>query len=726
MNERSTARLFVLKVTVVSLLLTLGGRVWFLQVLAGDQYATAAANNNRREIVEPAIRGRILDDYGRPLVQNRTALVVSVDRIKLLRQKDRGAAVLARLSKVVGLPLAELKNKITLCGRHALPAGCWNGSPYQPIQITNGADDAMAQQIQERQELFPGVTARLSAVRDYPKPLGINAAHMLGYLSPVTDAELKKDGRRGDVVLQGTELVGRSGLESVYDNYLRGQPATTVVAVDARGAVTGTLDSGAGQPGDSLVTSLDARVQRAAEVALAHAVKRARGMTDRKGKLYRADSAAAVVLDVRTGRVIAMASYPSYDPNIWVGGISQKDYSALLDERAGVPLIFRPTQGGFAPGSTFKPISTAAVVADGYGLHSTYPCPSSYRVGNRTFRNFEGETLGSITLKTALIKSCDTVYYKLGFEEWLRDQQRPKPKEVMVAMAKRWGLGSKTGIDLPDERTGRIASRAFKKLFWEQRKADYCKGAENPKFDAERRRADREFCLEGYRYRAGDAVNFAIGQGDTIVTPLQLAVAYAALANGGTVLRPQIGRAVVSADGKLVKEIKPSVKGQLGVPQDVLAYMRDALGGVPTEGTARGAFGAGISGFPGAFPMDRVHVAGKTGTAEVAGKQDSAWFASFAPVQSPRFAVVVMVTQGGQGGRVAAPAVREIYDAIYGLEGQTAAFPNGVPPTALPKIAPDGSVVAPRVGPPRPVTPTPSPTALSEYGVFERRYRAAL
>ena len=726
MNERSTARLFVLKVTVVSLLLTLGGRVWFLQVLAGDQYATAAANNNRREIVEPAIRGRILDAYGRPLVQNRTALVVSVDRIKLLRQKDHGAAVLSRLAKVVGLPLTQLKNKITLCGRHALPEGCWNGSPYQPIQITDGADDAMAQQIQERQELFPGVSARLAAVRDYPKPLGLNAAHILGYLSPITDDELKKQGGRGDVVLQGTELVGRAGLESVYDDYLRGKPSTTVVAVDARGAVTGTLDTVAGQAGDSLVTSIDARVQRAAEVALSHAVKRARGMTDRNGRRYRADSGAAVVLDVLTGRVIAMASYPSYDPSIWVGGISQKDYAALSDEKSGIPLIFRPTQGAFAPGSTFKPISTAAAVSDGYGLHSIYPCPSSFRVGNRSFRNFESESLGPITLRTALVKSCDTVYYKFGFEEWLRDEHSSKPREVMVSMAKRWGLGSKTGIDLPDERTGRIASRAFKKLFWNQRKADYCKGANNPSFDAEHRRADREFCLEGYRYRAGDAANFAIGQGDTIVTPLQLAVAYAALANGGTVFKPQIGRAVVSPDGKLVKEIKPVVKGRLGISGELMSYMRDALGGVPTEGTARAAFGPSISGFPGAFPLDRVHVAGKTGTAEVAGKQDTSWFASFAPVQAPRFAVVAMVTQAGQGARVAAPAVREIYDAIYGLEGQPAAFPNGAPPSALPKIAPDGSVVVPRISNPHPATTSPSPTAIGELGVVERRYRGQL
>lgn len=714
MKDRSTARLFVLKVTVVSLLLTLGGRVWFLQVLAGDEYATAAANNNRREIVEPATRGRILDVVGRPLVQNRTALVVSVDRIKLLRQKDRGAAVLARLARVVGLPLQALKDKITLCGPHALPEGCWNGSPYQPIQITDGADDAMAQQIQERQELFPGVSARLAAVRDYPRSLGVNAAHLLGYLSPITDDELKKGGSRGDVVLQGTELVGRAGLERVYDSDLRGSPTTTTVAVDARGAVTGTLAEQEGTPGATLVTNIDLQVQRAAELALANGVKRARAMKDRDGKAFVADSGAAVVLDVTTGRVIAMASYPTYDPRIWVGGISQKEYAALQDKRNGIPLIFRPTQGEFAPGSTFKPISTAAAVGDGYPLTGSYACPGSFRVGNRAFRNFESRPLGTINLHTALVKSCDTIYYKFGYEEWLKDERSKKPREVMVNMAKRWGLGEDTGVDLPGESNGNIASRAFKLAYWKARKADFCAGAKNPAFDASRRQLDRELCLEGYRYRAGDAVNFAIGQGDTVVTPLQLAVAFSALANGGTLYKPQIGRALVSADGRSVKDLKPVVRGKLPVSQEVLAYLRSALAGVPTDGTARAAFAG--------FPLDQFPIAGKTGTAQVAHKQDTSVFASFAPVTAPKFAVVAIFTQAGQGGRVAAPAVREIYEAIYGLGGKAAALPGGMLPRTLPRISADGSVVAPRISVPRPTT-SPTPSALVELGVPERRFR---
>jgi penicillin-binding protein 2 len=725
-NERSKARLFILKVTVASLLLTLGGRVWFLQVLAGDQYAAAAANNNRREIVEPATRGRILDVMGRPLVQNRTALVVSVDRIKLLRQPQHGAVVLARLAKVVHLPLTQLRNKMTLCSfvtkpghanKVAAPEGCWNGSPYQPIQITDGADDAMAQQIEEQQELFPGVTAKLAAVRDYPKPDAVNAAHLLGYLSPITDAELKKD-RTGDVVLEGTELVGRAGLESVYDDYLRGRPASSTVAVDARGAVTGTIAVDAGTPGASLVTNLDVEVQRATELALVHAVQRAHGMTDRDGKHYKADSAAAVVLDVTTGRVVAMASYPTYDPNVWVGGISQKDYAALSDEKAGVPLLFRPTQGAFAPGSTFKLVSTSAAVEAGFPLNGTYACPSSYRIGGRQFHNFEGESFGAMNLHTALVRSCDTVFYKFAYDEWLHDERIKKPREVFAAMAKAWHLGAKTGIDLADERRGRIASRAFKLANWKQLKAQWCKGAQTRPKGSYLQRLDFENCVDGYRYRAGDAANFAIGQGDTLVTPLQLASAYAALANGGTIYTPRLARAIVGADGKVLKSFAPVVAGHLPVSASVLDYIRSALGGVTTEqgGTARNAFNG--------FPLGQVHVAGKTGTAEVAGKQDTSWFASFAPVDHPKFAVVAMVTQGGQGARVAAPAVREIYDAIYGFEGAKAAFADGQLPKGLPKIAADGSVIPRPLITSRPTSsPSPTATALDAPAIVERRYR---
>lgn len=692
MSERSRLRLVVLRVLVVSLLVTLFGRLWYLQVIAGDTYARAAQDNQLREIVDPATRGQILDDVGRPLVRNRTAMVVSVDRIALLRQRDRGAVMLARLSPLLGMPLPELRQRVTLCP-HAPRPLCWNGSPYQPIPVTDRAGTAAALAILERREQFPGVTAELTAVRDFPKPAGANAAHLLGYLSPVTDAELaaRKAGK-GQALLR-TDLVGRAGLEAEYDAALRGVPGVRRVAVDSVGAVTRELGDRPPVPGDHLVTSLDGGVQRVVEDALVHAVERAHSLGDRDGTPLRGTAAAGVVLDVRTGRVVALASYPTYDPAVWVGGISVKHYRALTAQDAGIPLLSRAVQGEFAPASTFKVISTAAAVQAGYPLDGVYACPGSYSVGSRLFRNFDSQPLGPVTLHTALVKSCDTVFYRFAYEMWLHDggtSPGPAPADPMVTMAKAWGLGRKTGIDLPSESSGRIADRAWKKRYWAAMKKSVCADATREPPGSYARQVAVEFCADGWRFRAGDAANFAIGQGDTLVTPLQLATAYAALANGGTVWSPRIGKAVLSPNGRVVERIEPRVRGRLPVPPPVLAYIREALAGVPVSGTAAGAFAG--------FPLDRLPVAGKTGTGQVLGKQDTSWFVSFAPANAPQFAVVVMVAEGGQGARVAAPAVREIYEGMYGLAGRPAALPGGQPPTGLPVVR--NNVVVPASSPP--------------------------
>jgi penicillin-binding protein 2 len=699
-NNRASVRLFVLRSLVLALLLTLGGRLWYLQVMAGGHYAAAAADTNTRQIVTPAARGKILDDAGRPLVVNRTALVVSVDRIKLEQQQDGGAAVLHRLAGVLKVPYQQLKDKITLCGKNA-PKGCWNGSPYQPIPVSSTADTAMALQIMEQKEDYPGVSAELEAVREYPKVGGVNAAQELGYLGPITQAEIDKQHLKNQVQT-ATEQVGRSGLEQEYQSDLRGTPGIRTVAVNRYGGVTGVISDKPPTPGLNLVTSLDAGVQKAVEDALTHAVQHARTLTDTNGVPYKADSAVGIVMDVKTGRVIAMASYPTYDPSIWVNGISTADYQALTSEANGAPLLSRAIQGRYAPGSTFKIVSTSAAVAAGYPLNGTYPCPSQYMIGNRAFKNFEGEVIGGaagITLRTALIKSCDTVFYKLAYEQWLKDGgTHPKPgqaKEVFVNEAKAFGLGEKTGVDLPDESIGTIASREFKKEQWAALKNYNCAHAKTGYPDLAKTdpaqaqyltQLAQENCVDGYLYRGGDAANFAIGQGDTLVTPLQLVRAYAALANGGTIFQPLLGKALVTADGHVVQTLTPKVEGHLPVPANVQAYIRDALTGVPVSGTGQQAFAG--------FPLAQIPVAGKTGTAEVANKQDTAWFCSFAPANNPQYAVLVMVTQAGQGGVVAAPAVREIYDAIFGV-GEPSVLPGGAPPTALPVVRPDGTVAPP-------------------------------
>jgi penicillin-binding protein 2 len=659
-SSRANLRLVVLRVVVVAILATLFGRLLFLQVHAGEEYAQAASANRVREVVEPAPRGEVYDARGTPLIRNRTALVVSVNRSTVTRQPDGGAAVLERLGAVLGRPAEALRQEIRPCGGSVEPP-CWRGSPYAPVPVAElDAGDPVelgtVLQIEERREDFPGVSARYAAVRDHPR--GRLAAHVLGYLGPISPDEVGTPEYDG---VQPSALVGRAGVEASYDAELRGHDGVQRLLVDHVGAVTGTAGETAPRPGDALVLSLDAQVQEVVEDALQRGIERARGMRARgSGEPLVADSGSVVVLEATTGRVVAMASSPSYDPSVFVGGASPQEYAALVDESRGAPLVFRAIQGTYAPASTFKVISAAAAVESGdYPLNGRYPCPGVY--GPTGQRNFDSAALGVIDLRSALVKSCDTIFYRFAYEQWQRDGgNRPveKPRDPMIRMAQAFGLGERTGIDLPSERRGTIADRAYKQAYWEANRENRCEGARNLSLPAERRRANQEFCDEGNRFRAGDATNFAIGQGDTLVTPLQLATVYAAVANGGKVLEPHVGRALLSEDGS-VREVAPRVRGAVPVAPDVLGYLRDALAGVTQPGgTAARAF----AGSP-------VPVAGKTGTAEVANQQDTAWFASYAPADDPELVVVAVVSQGGTGGTVAAPLVRDVYDGIYGPGG---------------------------------------------------------
>jgi penicillin-binding protein 2 len=688
-NPRSHIRLVVLHVMVFVLLLVLGGRLWTLQVLDGAYYKQFAEHNRIRDIVVPAVRGQILDDKGRPLVRNRTALVVSVDRTTLSRQADGGRAVMRRLAATLGITYAELSARIRICGA-GIKRPCWTGSRYQPIPVDDRAEPKQALQIMERQEDFPGVTAQVQAVREYPRPQGAQAAQVLGYLQPITQDELN---RRKDFKVtgfSGADLIGREGLEAEYDNYLRGVPGIRQVNVDSKGRVTGIASEQAAVPGANLVTSIDAGVQATVESSIKEAIDTAH----RNGK--HADAAAGVVMDVNTGRVVALASYPTYDPSIWTGGISQNEYDSLLGKGSGEPLISRATQGQFAPGSTFKISSLAAAIGDGYNLHGTYECPGSFMVGSRAFRNFEGESPGNLSLHQAIVVSCDTIFYRFAYEEWQRDgniHPVKDPKDPMVKMAKNYGFGTRTGIDLPSEVAGRIPDRAWKLAYWNATRTSNCKHGKTgyPNEPADRNAyltaIAAENCVDGYVWRAGDAANFAVGQGDVLVTPLQLARAYAAVANGGKLVVPRIARAIVRPDGTVVRRFDPLPPTELHVPQNVLDYLRSALAGVPVEGTARGAFAD--------FDLKKVPVGGKTGTAEVYGKDDTSWFASFAPADKPRLVTVVMVSQGGQGAMAAAPAVDRIWQAIFGMHGQQPLLPGGALPNGLPAFGPDRMVTTP-------------------------------
>ena len=687
MNQRTRLSMVVIQILILSLLMALFGRLFYLQVAAGPKYRDAALSIQSRDTIYPATRGLIVDSSGVPLALNRTGLAVTIDRLALDKQPDKGVAVLKKLAQLLNLKYSDVYRKTRLCGELKVGnrAGCWTGTRYQPIPLTKEADANVALQVVERPDEFPGVDATPIAIRNYPGNVGVNAAHVLGYVGPLTDADLS--GVNGKTYYR-SESIGKSGLEIQYDSYLRGVPGIRTVIVDRKEAITSEGQNTNSIPGDHLVTSLDVRVQAAAESALADAVRRSRAIG------YRADSGAAVVMDVNTGRIIAMASYPTYDPNMWEKGLTVKQASALFSESNGVPALSRPIQGRFAPASTFKAVSIIAAANAGYDLNKSYACPADVKVGTRVFHNFESKAQGTTSLKKLLAISCDTVWYRISFDEWLRDgglSPIKNPKDYFFKAAAGFQIDQKTGIDLPSESAGRLPDRAWKQTWYDANKEFYCNYREKAAKSQQTQfllLLAKENCADGNKVRAGDAVNFSIGQGDTLVTPLKLTQMYAAIANGGTLWQPTIGRAIVKTNGTVLKTIEPVKTGEITATQDTLKFLRGALREVVISGTAAGSF----SGFP-------VPVSGKTGTAEVFGrnpngskKDNTSWFASFAPSNKPQYAVVMMVSQGGFGASSSGVGVRKIYEAIFGVVNkkvvpENALFPNGLPST-LPKISP--------------------------------------
>ncbi|UQA95406.1 penicillin-binding protein 2 [Streptomyces halobius] len=703
-TNRVTVRLIAIQILVVSLLLTLGGRLWYLQIRDGKEYADEARSNHVQQVIVPATRGSILDARGVPLADNETRLVVSASRTELLKMKDDGKAVLGRLAKVLSMSEQEIRNKVRLCDAET-PQPCWNGSPFQPIPITDEATTQQALQIRERSEDFPGISAEPTAVRRYPAPGKANTGQVLGYLSPVTDEEINEAKDSSSPLLR-SDQIGRSGLERTYDSDLRGKAHVNRYEVDNLGRVIRESKSEKGEAGSSLVTSIDARVQAVAEKELDQAMKDARKQHDRNtGTNYKADAGAVVVLESKTGRVVAMASNPTYDPNAWVGGIDAKDYAKLTGKKSNYPLLNRAIQGQAAPGSIFKVISTAAAVNAGHKFNGSYPCGSSYTADGQTYKNYESRSYGSINLGRALEVSCDTVFYKLSHDEWKRDggdKPRPDAKDWFYKTAHQFGLGAKTGIDLPNEVTGRVPDRQWKKDFWKANKAGWCEQAKAwPKKKDFGTKLARENCLEGMKLHAYDSINYAIGQGDTLVTPIQMATIYAAISNGGTLYDPTVGKAVVSPDGKHIRHIEPQAHGKLPVAKKTLAQMDNALAGVAERGTAAWRFQG--------WPQEKIPMHAKTGTAEVYGKQTTSWFATY----TKDYTIVMTISQGGTGSGASGPAVRHIYDAIYGLNEKGEIDPKAAllpkPQTTLPKIEDDGTIVAQPIKPY--VRPKPSPSA---------------
>jgi penicillin-binding protein 2 len=680
MSLRSKINLIIFQTLVFSLIFALFGRLFYLQIIESGKYKDAAISIQSRDVVTPAVRGAIADINGTPMVVDLPGLVVSINRIEIDKQPDKGVKVLAQVANLFKLEYSDIYQRTRLCGE--LPkdnrAGCWNGTRYQPIPLVGNASQDLALRVMENSDLYPGVEVQSVPFRSYPSLQGENAAHLLGYVGAVTDEDLKNPA----INYYRNEVVGKTGLEINYNQYLRGTPGVRTFLVNRKEVVTKQNKNIQAVAGNNLITNIDAKLQAAVEKSLEAAVKRARSSG------YRGDSGAAVVLEIKTGRVLAMASYPTYDPTIWQKGLTVKQAEDLFSEAKGVPALSRPLQGLFAPASTFKSVSVVAAAKAGYPLNASYNCPATVEIGNRTFKNFDSIAAGRIPLDLGLAISCDSLWYQISYDEWVRDgglKPKSSPNDYFFKAAKDFGVGLLTGIDLPSELKGRLPDRQWKQNWYEQNKDFYCNyknRAKKADLTAYLIEIARENCIDGNKVRAGDAVNFSIGQGDTLVTPLRLAQIYAAIANNGTYYKPQVARAIVDVDGKLIKEFKPVVADTIEVEQSTWDFLHRSLRMVVTRGTAAGVF----SGFP-------VEISGKTGTAQVFGKNpngsakdDTSWFASYGPTQDPQYAVVMMVSQGGFGASTSGLGVRNIYEALFGVSGnkvnpEKAIFPNGVPST---------------------------------------------
>ncbi|HYU62063.1 MAG TPA: penicillin-binding protein 2 [Solirubrobacterales bacterium] len=575
-------------------------RLWYLQVLSGDRYLEEAQNNQIREIKVPAPRGEILDRYGKVLVDNRTALALQIQTQDLPVDRDQRKRVLKRVADLAGMSLEDVRKEIREQTKEL---------PASPVTLKRDVAYPLVYYLQEHQTELPGVSVERVFVRHYPQ--GTLGAHIFGYVSEVTADQLEEP-RYQD--LSPGDQVGQTGLEYEYDHLLRGRDGATRVQVDALGRPRGAqLSSEEAVPGDSLRTTLDSQIQASGEAALAQ---------------FGGLPGAFVAMDVQDGEILGLGSYPTFDPSIFTRpSLSPALYKRLSSEQTGAPLADRAIQGLYPTGSTFKPITAVAALESGLITPDTPVTDTgSITVDTIEFKNAGGQAFGTITLPTALQVSSDVYFYKLGLEA---DSEKSEPIQTW---ASNLGIGSATGIDLPAEVDGLVPTPEWRNQLYDQGETD------RP-------------------WSAGDSVNLAVGQGDLQTNPLQMAVAYAAIANGGDLVRPHLAQRVEDASGRVVQEFNPAPRGHVDIDPE---YQGAILSGMHA-----GAMEPGGTSYPvfGGFPVD---IAGKTGTAERGlFEEDQSWYIALAPYPDPKVVVAVTIEQGGFGADAAAPAASQILATYF-------------------------------------------------------------
>jgi penicillin-binding protein 2 len=616
-SPQFTLRVAILSGIALAMFSIIFFRLWYLQVLSGDRYLEQAQNNQVRVIEVHAPRGEILDRAGNVLVDNRTALALQLQPQRLPDPRGQRRDVIDRLSELVGMSPDEIRTEIRKQTREL---------PANPVTLKREVDYPLVYYLQEHQTEFPGVSVERVFVRRYEK--GTLGAHIFGYVSEVTADQLEEPLYQQ---LEPGDLVGQTGLEYQYDHLLRGQDGVIEVQVDALGRPRGgQLSEEEAVAGNNLRLTLDADVQAAGEAALAS---------------FGGLPGAFVAMDVQDGDVLGLGSHPTFDPAIFTRpSLSPALFERLSSEETGAPLSNRAMQGLYPTGSSFKPIVATAALEEGLITPETpITDGGSITVGGITFHNAGGAAYGTITLPTALQVSSDVFFYNLGLDA---DAEGGDP---IQNWASDLGIGTATGIDLPAEVDGLIPTPEWRNELYREGETD------RP-------------------WTAGDSVNLSVGQGDLQTNPLQMAVAYAAIANGGDVVRPHLAQRVEDPTGRVVQEFNPAPRSHVDIaPQ----YRNAILSGIHAaamepSGTSYKVFG----GFP-------IEIAGKTGTAERGiYEEDQSWYVALAPYPDPEVVVAVTIEQGGFGADAAAPAAAQILSSYFDRPKAAAGAPPAPPGAA--------------------------------------------
>jgi len=608
-------------------------RLWALQVLSGTRYVAQAQANQYRTVRVQARRGPILDRNGKPLVTNAAATAVELWSADLPKNYRERYFELKKLATVTRVPLYEIAAKIKVR----------KGDPVTPVVVRDNAPTAMATYLYERSTEFPGVVLARGYVRHYP--YHSLAAQILGYVGEVSQQQLKTLASQG---YQAGDEIGQAGVESTYDRYLRGVPGSARVRVDSLGRPRSLRqETTPATPGHSVRLTLDLGLQKAAKSALKYGISLAQSQGH-----WAARGGAIVAMDPRDGSILALASAPSYDPSVFTGHVSERalDAEGLTQKTAAaknIPSLNRALMGVYPPGSVFKPLTALAAIQEHIITpYTSLPCTGVYYApedrSHHPFHNWDPNVNQQMNLTTALAYSCDTYFYRLGndFYQLPKDRKQPLQK-----WARLFGFGSATGTDAGPESAGLVPD-----IPWRRR-------TYSP--------ANDPCCWQVDRlWKPGNSIQLAIGQGDLLVTPLQMARFYAALANGGTLVTPHVLRDVENPNGTTVPVPPLPAPRKVHVGADALRIVKLGLweGTHSKTGTSYGVFGS--------FP---VSIAGKTGTAEkvvtlpgYVGKQDQSWWCGYGPTApTPKLVVCAVIENGGHGGTAAAPAAARVFAHFF-------------------------------------------------------------